>query len=189
MILSQTYTLVADLNNEGLTGISVRVKKPSSLIFESLVLSENMIQEAELGYYNITIPGEVINEIGTYVFIISAYEEDVVIEKEALPTPPYSVESPDICLVTGNLKDVSGKLNAFQQIQIEARPLTLPALYNGTYVLGQRVTVYSDHNGHFQLPLIKGMTALIEIRDAGIRFQAQIPHQESIRIEDLMPSS
>ena len=188
MILSQPYILVVKLPSEGITDIAVKVKPPSALGFESIELPEESIQEAELGFYNITIPGSVINEIGTYVFQVLAYEVDILVTQEAIPTPPYTVESPETCVVTGNVKDISGKLSTFPQIAIEARPLKLPALYNGTYVLGQRVVVYSDHNGHFQLPLIKGMTALIEVKDAGIRFQATIPHQDSIRIEDLMPN-
>jgi len=189
MILRQSYILVADLINEGLSDIAVKVKKPTSLSFETLELSEGSIQDAEMGYYNIEIPSDIIDEIGTFVFQILAYETEVFIEKESVPAPPYSTETPDVCVITGNVKDISGNVSYFPQIGIEARPLKLPALYKGTHILGQRVLVYSDHNGFFQLPLIRGMTALIEIKDAGIRFQALIPHQESIRIEDLMPNS
>jgi hypothetical protein len=189
MILRQSYILVVDLENEGLSDIVVKVKKPSSLTFETLDLASESIQDAEMGYYNIEIPSEIIDEIGTFVFQILAYETEIFTEKEAVPAPPYSTETPDICVVTGNVKDISGNISYFPQISVEARPLRLPALYKGTHILGQRVIVHSDHNGFFQLPLIRGMTALIEIKDAGIRFQASIPHQESIRIEDLMPNT
>lgn len=187
MILRQSYTLTVDLGSESLEDLAIRIKKPTSLSF--IDLPEISIQEAELGYYNFTIPGEVIDELGTYIFQIMGYETEKFVQRESVPTPPYSVESPEVCVVTGNVKNISGGLSIYPQTAIEARPLHLPALYSGTYVLSDRVVVYSDQNGHFQLPLIRGMTAIVEIKNAGIRFQAQVPHQDSIRIEDLIPTS
>ena len=187
MILGQSYNLVVHLGLEPIVDAVVEVKKPESLTFEEVIVLPDDFNETEYGYYNIYINASIIDQLGTYVFRISGYELEVFVERDANPAPPYSVESPDVCVVTGNVKNASGSIAPFSQVPVEGRPLKLPYETSGTHVLGEKVIVYSDHNGYFQLPLLRGMTAIIEVRDAAIRFQAVIPDQATIRLEDLMP--
>lgn len=187
MIIEQDYTLVVDLINTGITEIVLEGKKPTSTTFSEIILGVDDFAEAEHGFYNIKVPGSFITEYGKYIFRITGYELELFETQECNPTPLHSVIPPEVCIVMGNIRNASANVEAFAQVRIEARPLKLPHLVSGTFTLGQIVHTYTDYSGYFQLPLIRGMTALIEIKDVGVRFQAVIPDADTVRIEDLVP--
>jgi hypothetical protein len=186
MILRQTYILVADLLQTGLTGLTVSIKAPSSTSF--VPITSPVIAEADEGFYNITIPGTLITEYGTYVIkIVDGLSLSIIQARECNPTPLYSTVPPEVCVVYGSVRNASAKVDAFEQIRVEAMPLKLPSIFSGTFTMGKRVICYTDYAGDFQLPLIRGMTALIEIKDVGVRFQAVIPDAMTVSLEDLIP--
>lgn len=187
MIAGAPYILVIDLGESGLTDVLLRVKKPSSLAFEELTLEEGDFQEAEGGFYNLKIKKEDTLELGTYIFKVEGYELDVYTQRECLPQPLSSAPAPGVCVVTGNVRNISGVSRAYGNTIVSAQPLKLPANVSGSLILGKKVNTYADHDGFFSLPLIVGMTVLIEMPDAGVRFQTIIPDVDTVRIEDLIP--
>lgn len=187
MLVGQNYTLVLDLLTPGLTDVTFEIKKPSGESFVETALEEGDFTEAGYGYYNILIRKELVDQLGTYVFRISGYELEVFEEKECGPVPLSSAVPPDVCVVMGNIRNASALVEAFANVHVTAKPLKLPLEIGGTMMLGKRVLTYTDHSGFFQLPLVKGMVALIEIPDAGVRFQATIPDVDTVRIEDIIP--
>lgn len=191
MIANQEYTLVTNLGQEGLLleDVAILIKKPTSTSFEEIGLLEEDFQEAEAGYYNIKISSSLLDQLGTYVFNITGYELEIFEERENLPRPLSSTPAPDTCIVTGNARNLAGQAEVFRNIVITARPVKLPAVFNGTLTLGQRVDTRSDFDGFFSIPVIRGAEVRFEIQSAGVRFQAVIPDQDTIRIEELMPNS
>lgn len=185
MFVGQDYTLVVDLGAEGIPASDVYMKAPTSLAFVHLDLEAGVFQEAGHGYYNITIPKALIIMPGTYVFWI--VEADVFTPRECTLVPLSSVIAPEVCIITGNVRNASAKVDAFEQIAVTAKPLRLPQINAGSLTLGKSIVTYTDHSGFFQLPLIRGMTALIEIRDVGVRFQIVVPDLDTVRIEDIIP--
>ena len=187
MIAHQDYILVAELFDPGVVDAVLEVKKPNSLTFEPIDPLEHNFAEGAYGFYNFSVPASYLDMTGTYQFRITAYELEIFIERECLPLPLSSAPSPDVCVVNGNIRNVSAQVDSFQQVAVLAMPLKLPAISQANLTLGKRVLTYTDHNGFFQLPLIIGMRVLFEIRDTGVRFEATIPDQPTIRIEDLIP--
>lgn len=187
MFIGSDYTLVVNLFNSGITSIVLEVKKPQSSSWAPITLEAGSFEEADYGYYNILIDKEIVDQLGTFVFRVSGYELEVFEERECVPTPLSSAVPPDVCVVMGNIRNASALVEAFENVCISAKPLKLPYEAGGTLMLGKRVLTYTDHSGFFQLPLVKGMEALIEIPDVGVRFQAVIPNTDTVRIEDLIP--
>ncbi len=187
MFIGQDYILVVDLFNTGITDVTFEMKTPLGESFSEIALEEGDFVEAGYGYYNIFVRKELIDQLGTFVFRVSGYELDVFEERECNPVPLNSAMAPEVCVVMGNIRNASAQVDAFENVAVVAKPLRLPLEIGGTLTLGKRVVTYTDHSGFFQLPLIKGMLALIEIQDAGVRFQATIPDVDSVRIEDIIP--
>ncbi len=188
MIAGANYTLVVQLD-PGISEIQVYVKRPSSVSFDEVLLVTGDFVECTdaPGFYNVKIKKDYTLEVGTYVFKLVGYELEEYFQKEAYPQPLSSSPAPGVCIVTGNVRTVSGNSQYYKNTVISAHPLKLPKEVNGSLILGSKVHTYADHEGFFSLPLIIGMTVLIEIPDSGVRFQAVIPEVESIRIEELMP--
>lgn len=188
MIAGASYTLVVQLD-PGITEVQVYVKKPSNVSFDEVpLLAGDFLECTDVpGFYNIKVKKEFTNEVGTYIFKVVGYELEEFFQKECYPQPLSSVPAPGVCIVTGNVRTISGNYQYYKNTVISAHPLKLPKEVNGSLILGSKVHTYADHEGFFSLPLIVGMTVLIEIPDSGVRFQAVIPEVESIRIEELMP--
>ncbi len=187
MFIGQDYTLVVDLLVDGITDVTFEVKKPLGTSFDEITLEEGDFVEAGYGHYNLIVRKEIIDQLGTFVFRVSGYELEIFETRESDPVPLSSAVAPEVCVVMGNIRNASAQVDAFENIAITAKPLRLPLEISGSLTLGKRVVTYTDHSGFFQLPLIKGMTALIEIQDTGVRFQAVIPNVDTVRIEDIIP--
>lgn len=191
MILGAPYTLVVNLGATGIldTDVTLNVKKPESLVFEEVVLNTTNFKEAIDNYYNITIPLEIADQLGTYIFKVdeTVGPSTQYLERECLPQPLSSTPAPGTCVVNGNVRNVTGGMSNYNNTIVTAQPLKLPAEVSGSLILGGKVKTYTDHDGYFSLPLVIGMTVIIEVPDAGVRFQTIIPDEATVRIEDLIP--
>ena len=191
MILGKNYTLVTKLVISSLlvTDVFVYMKAPSASTFELLTIAPENFVECAKGYYNIVIPKEKILEEGTYIFSLEGFLLGSPIEekRECLPAPIGAVVPPNVCIVRGNVLNIAAQSDAFDRVAINARPISLPDNQVGSYILGKDIVVYADYSGSFQLPLIRGMTVIIEIKSAGVRFQAIVPDLDTVRLEDLEP--
>jgi hypothetical protein len=190
MILGTNYTLVTKLTVSSLlvTDVSVYMKAPSSSTFELLTIAPENFVECARGYYNIVIPKEKILELGTYVFSLEGLLIVTIEEKrECLPAPIGAIVPPNICIVRGNVLNIAAQSDAIDRVAINARPIALPNNQVGSYILGKDIVAYADYSGAFQLPLIRGMTVIVEIKSAGVRFQAVVPDLDTVRLEDLEP--
>jgi len=189
MISHEDYILVVNLGTTGLTfeDVALAYKAPSSVSFESIDFEEEDFSEAQFGFYNINVSKDLICETGTYLFKLDGYELEIFEEREALPKPLSSSPAPDICIVTGNVRLISGGVDSFENVTVTARPVKLPANYDGTLTLSNRVTARTDFDGFFSIPVIRGAEVRFEIKDAGIRFQAIVPDEDTIRLDELIP--
>ena len=192
MLAGSNYVLVVNIGADVGTNFQVGVKKPSNTSYTILDETTTSPTYAVDGYYNFNIPGQYLDEEGTYVFKITDLSQnpnvDYMVTKEATLAPFNANVPPEICVVTGTLRDITGGLDNYKNVIITARPLHLPLNSNGILVLGQSVFTYADFQGNFSLPLIKNMTALLEIKDAGVRFQATIPDLPTVDFASLIPT-
>lgn len=189
MIQNRDFILVVQVGAPGLTNLdfSLTYKKPSSTIFETYELTEDNIAEAELGFYNITIDQAVLNELGDYNFRLVGYEYDEIFEKECLPMPLSSSPGPGVCIITGNIRNLSGNSETFSNVAVSVEPRKLPIIKDSNLIMGRKLTARTDYDGFFSIPVLVGAYVIFEIKEVGLRFQVEIPDQETARIEDLIP--
>lgn len=188
MLVGRDYTLVANLGQEGLliNDLVISIKKPSSTEFEPAkeVLPFQVV-EAEEGLYNIKIDKEDIPEIGIYYFKLEAYEFNTLIKQEATYDPRTGAVPPSLCVVTGTIRNLSGDVKVFEGVEVTARLLNLPKFIDGNLIVSDRVRTFTNFEGFFSLPLIRGSKVIFEIKATGKRFQTTIPDTDLVSIEDL----
>ena len=189
MYINNDYILVADLITEGITDITLQVKKPSGIVFSEVVLEPEDFIEINYGYYNIKLKKELLNEIGTYIFRISSYQNETFVEKECIMSPISAKVPASVCIIKGDIADITSVSDTFAGVKVSVKPLKLPLKVSGHLIQGKSVITYTDYSGLFQVPVIRGATVLIEIIDVGLRFQAIVPDQDEIDIVDLIPQT
>lgn len=189
MVVNEDYILVAKLDSQEFVAedIALSVKAPGEDFFEEVEVDEENFEYADYGYYNLTIPKDLIKETGTYIFRVEAYEMALFFERECLPKPYSSSPPAEVCIVTGNIRDISGRARVFENVLVTVYPTKLPLNICNNLTLGQKVSTRTDFDGFFSLPVVRGAEVRFEIKDAGVRFQAIIPDEDTIRIEDLIP--
>lgn len=189
MLINTDYILVLELGQEGYLpeDVAISIKAPSSLAFVPMDLTTENFLEAEMGIYNIVIAKENISELGTFMFQVNAYQVEKIEIREAVVKPYSSTPPPDICLVTGNLRNIAGKAEVFQNVLVSVYITKLPSVISGSMILGKRVDTRTDFDGFFSLPVIRGANVRFEIEKAGVRFTADIPDVDTVRMEDLIP--
>lgn len=187
MIQNKDHILVVKFPSAPGDSISVKIKKPSSLVFELVSLGSYVPVEGEEGYYNIPVNKSYLSEIGTYIFILEGYETQIEVKEECFPRPLNSSPMPDLCIIEGNVRNISGQSEFKTQPTITVRPLKLPLVNASNLLAGERTSTISNFEGYFSIPVIKNTTVLIEIKECGFRVQANIPNQDFVRLEDLIP--
>jgi hypothetical protein len=189
MLVNEDYTLVIRLDSATLDAedVTVGVKAPNSDFFEQIEVSEDNFEYADYNYYNIVIPKDLICETGTYVFAVEGYETEYFETRECLPKPYSSSPPADTCIVTGNIRDISGRAQVYENVDVTVYPVKLPLTISSNLTLGQRVIARTDFDGYFSIPVIRGAEVRFEIKKAGVRFQAIIPDEDTIEITELIP--
>lgn len=187
MIAFEDYVLTVDLGSEGLSDLALHVKRPDSSAFEEIELEEENIKDVGNGFYDFHLLKEDVRETGTYIFQVLGYQLEEFVEREALPKPLSSSPSPEVCIVTGNVRNISGQASIDQNTHVTVRPLELPVVSHENLLLGNKHSTVTDFDGFFSLPVVRNSTVIFEIKDAGVRFRTEIPDVDTIRIEELIP--
>lgn len=75
------------------------------------------------------------------------------------------------------------KLGALISLRVVKTPTTVA----GSLLEGSILQTYTTATGQFSLPVIQGVTAILEITSAGIRQQVTIPFADAINVLTLLP--
>jgi len=98
--------------------------------------------------------------------------------------PMASVASMELCSVQGTI--ISNQGDPITNIPVKA---TLVPVYNGglgrAVDNGRTAVAYTDHNGAFDLPLVRGGIFRLEIDAVGYDRKVTIPNQSSVLFTDL----
>jgi hypothetical protein len=103
---------------------------------------------------------------------------------QIVPQPIVSSGGIPTCMVFGNIKDLGGEPMDVKMV-VTAQVLKLPNIVNSNYISSRVRSVFTDEDGLFKIKLVVGSIVRLEVRDAGIRRQFQVPDLSSINIVDL----
>ena len=189
MIAGSEYILVLKFTTNIGDNFSVEVKKPSDTVFSIIDSEITLPVHTERGYYNFIIPAEYMNELGRYIFVAvnTDNSEEQELAVECVPSPVNTEVALNKCIVSGNIRDITGDYDVEDQTLITALPRRLPTALQNTFVSGKKIKTLTDYQGNFSFPIIIGMEIIFEIKDSGVRFQATIPDLPSVNLKDLMP--
>lgn len=184
-------TIFLSLSGTAATAIAAssvvcKIKKSGQIGFTPKVLTTENWVNLGSGYYTIKFAAEDMGRVGTFVYTLtgSGFDNFGYDEFTVLAAPDKTIE--DKCIVSGQFIGLAGA-NPGLQIRVSARPVEFPAKSGNRVVVADDVSTYLDHEGKFELPLLRGSTCIIEVPRAAIRHQIEIPDQASADLMDLLP--
>lgn len=143
------------------------------------------------GYYLLRFTEDDLTDIGKFAYrltsvgivpIYGAFDVD--------PAPLSFLASPAVCIVSGNVLDLSGKAPADQNqsMLISFRTTRVPQQVSGLSLLSARlITTTTDAYGNFSVALLRNAEAIFEADSLGLKQQITVPDQETANIIDLLP--
>jgi hypothetical protein len=140
-----------------------------------------------LGLYSAGWPVAVTEALGeVYYEITGAGIDPLRARFDVVPVPPYVSALGDVCVISGNVRDIDGFPDNASQVTIIVRKV--PGLqYSGSSFLTNRlVTTTPDYAGNFMLELVYGATVIIEVTGCSVKQQIAVPHQETALLKDLL---
>jgi hypothetical protein len=139
------------------------------------------------GLYSFNFPQALDEVAGSrdYVIRFSNTGANALAEYKLLEFGPISIASElDLCSVEGVISDPQGKLLANRMVRATLVPVYTDG--QGRAVSSDNVVhTYTDGNGGFQLPLVRGATFRLEIDAVGYDRKVVIPDQSEVIFTDL----
>ena len=187
-----TFRLMADTGYgpqpiEGIAfdQITVNIKKMGSSFSEKSLAEADWTDEGA-GFYTVRWSVADMNTLGNFTFTLEyPYQIDVYSDQLSVVPAPIQYGTPaQICVVTGNILDITG---APMFTDIVFRPPHVPSTAAGSIVGAGLVRTTTDAFGNFSVGLIRGTSVLVEIEKAGIRYIVSIPEAASARLLDILP--
>jgi hypothetical protein len=178
-------TLGAPMVGVPFDGVSVHIKKPMQGI-EAWIISEDSWIPLGDGFYSLIVPGNMLMQPGEFHWWLTSPDSAGAhgsFEVDALPLEASI--PPGQCLVSGSVVSLGGmpKLGALVSLRVVKTPTTV----SGSLLEGNILQTYTTATGQFSLPVVQGVTAILEITSAGIRQQVIIPHLDSVDVLTLLP--
>ena len=84
----------------------------------------------------------------------------------------------DKCRVYGTIVDVLGRPLRNSEVLVEP-------LRDGSELSVQAAVIYTDHIGHFEIELLRGIECVLHAKDAAYKKLITVPDQNSVDIKDL----
>ncbi len=166
--------------------VVVKFRKQGQTSFTTKTLTITDFYELEDGYYVIKWSGSDMSTLGAFFFVISGLAFDTVETSFSVEPLPEAlvVIPPEVCVVSGNLRDAGS--SPMKDLQITFRVVNYP-LQSGTSILSSdKVLARTDSQGNFSAELIRGLTMVVEIERTGIRNQFEVPDAATALLNDLI---
>ena len=149
------------------------------------ILPEEWVELGD-GDYVLKLPGTDVSRTGILFIrltgsLFDIHEEEFMVE----PAPLSFLASANYCIVSGNTLDLSGRMLSGKEVVF--RPVDAPNAVGPSIVNFERIITYTDALGNFSVRLLRGAKALVEIKEAGLRGQIDVPDQSTALLLDLLP--
>lgn len=188
-----TFRLYADVGYgiapiEGITfsQITLRIKKSGGQFVIRTLLETEWV-ENEFGFYSIRWTESDMDTLGGFIALIDyPYQaKQVALNLQIMHEPLVIDAYSPYCIVTGNMVDV-GAAAAFGQSVVFRVP-SVPVFTQTSMLSANIIRTVTDAFGNFSVKLLRGIRVLVEIEQAGIRYQITVPDQPTAAILDLLP--
>lgn len=185
---TRPFESTVQLGIGGLTygDVTVLIRKQGGVSLVAKTMDSTNFLDLGNGYYAIRWSSSYMDTLGAFFFSISGTTFDTLngeISIEPLPQE-LVVIPPDICMILGNLRDISS--TPMRDMQVTFRAVNYP-LQSGTSILSaDKVLARTDSLGNFSAPLIRGMTVIVEAERTGIRNQFVVPDAPTALLNDLI---
>jgi hypothetical protein len=188
-LLESEYESIGGLPASGILHPDVTFKfwRVGDTAFQTHTITAQDFLELGDGFYVLKIPGAILNRVGQFFIqlsglLIQNYEQSFQVE----PLHPSVLLAPNLCVVSGNIIDITGS-PAMPGESIEFRIAQTPKASGGALVNTQRILTHPDAYGSFSVQLIRGAVIVVEIKRAGINYQFTVPDQSTASLLDLLP--
>lgn len=188
MFQGQNYETIVQLGVEGVLPSSVVMKiwKQGDTGFTLHILTSSSWTELVDGLYVLRISAETLNTLGGFAIYLTGPFEPILIKEYVEPAPVGLLTTPDHCIISGNLSDLGG--HPAQGHRIVFRLASFPKKSGSSLLVSDRLVTYADAQGNFSARLVRGSTVIIEVDQAGIKNQIEVPNQSTALLLDLLPS-
>jgi hypothetical protein len=184
MVNSTTQVGVTGLLYSNLT-LATRRPGGSGLTVRTILAPD--LTEIGGGYYLLNLPVAETALLGTLVYRITAASASPAYgSMQVDPQPLAFLQSPTMCVVTGNIVQLGGAVADATQITFRAQHLPAQGP-NQSLISSKLLTTWSDAVGNFSVALLRGATVHVEVPDCGLRGQFVVPQLSSQTLTALVP--
>lgn len=165
------------------SAVTVKYRKEGGSSFTTKSIGATDFAEIGSGVYTIKFTAAELNTVGSFVITVtSASIDQSVTICQVIPTTQTSVSiSLETCVVFGYIADLSG--NPLEGVAVSARVLGMPSIeQNIAAVTDDLVSVKTDANGEFFLPLVRLADVEIFIPAVNYRRTLVVPNADSANL-------
>lgn len=167
--------------------LTMKFWRPGMVAYQTHVLTNADWIELGNGNYVLKIPAALLTAVGFFFVQLTgphlrSFQQQYSVE----PTPINFLQSPNVCIVHGNISDITGSpINPDDEIVFGLG--IFPKSIQGSILNSKRIVSRPDAYGNFSIQLLCGIEARVEIKLSGINFKITVPNQPSAALLDLMP--
>lgn len=192
---TECFVKLVDLSDvivTGLTHVNMTVKtwNKGQTSLQTVSLLPTDVVEIGEGLYVIKIAKEQFPNVGLfYLEVSSAFGTPFKTfgqEYNVEPTPISFLQAPSVCVVTGNIMDITGQPTHNRE-EVSFRVSKLPVSVGGALVNSERSVVYPDAYGNFNIQLLRYAEVIVEIKRAGINYKFTVPNTATAPLLSLIP--
>jgi len=167
------------------TDVTLRFRKKGGS-FQNKTLAPENFSELEVGFYSVNFEGSELDTLGPFTFRINGAGIDQYVEIfDVDPIYLGAIVPPDVCIVSGNIIDLGG--DPVWNAPVNFKIVGLPKVVDPSMVTGSIMRTITDVSGNFYVSLIRGAVVIVEIDKTAIRFQFEVPDQDTANIINLLP--
>lgn len=166
--------------------VTVSYRRAGDTTMTTKLLTASDWVEIENGYYALKWNTSDMASVGPFLFQVTGGTFDpVTAEFDVVPAPIEALASPETCLITGNIVDLTG-LAGFQD-EIIFRLAKRPSAVGGIFLLADVIRTTPNVYGAFTVALTRGVQVIVAIERVGIRHQFTVPDAAQAQLIDLLP--
>lgn len=169
------------------TDLTVRTWNTKQTVMQPLTLALADLVNLGSGMYVIKIDKSLYPNVGEFALEVKgSLIADTLQVYPVDPTPLSFLQSPSVCVVSGNIMEITGQASSNRE-EVSFRISKLPSSVSGSLVTSERMIVYPDAYGNFSVQLLRFSEIIVEIKRAGINYKFTVPNQATAPLLGLIP--
>lgn len=165
--------------------IYIQFWNPGTAGLDAIAITETLWEEIDHGVYVLTLPKALTQVVGDFYLKITGpalrdFKRTLYVEH-----PPVTFVKPDLCMVTGNVVDITGDPDNYAE-EVQYRVVGGIVISGNSFVNNKFKSTNTDSYGNFILPLIKGVDVMIELKTSGFKKTITVPNLSTVNLKDLL---